>query len=158
VLANLGGFKFADATPGAGPDFSSKKAAHRGAAFGDLDGDGRVDAVVTALDETVEVWRNVSPAPNRWLAVRTLGTRSNRDGIGAEITLTSASGVRHGHVNTAVGYGGASDVRVRFGLGKDESVTKLELRWPSGTRQRLEAVAVNQVLVVKEPRDPAAPR
>jgi len=151
VLANLGGFKFVDATPGAGPDFSTKRAPHRGGAFGDLDDDGRVDAVVTALDEPVEVWRNVSPVSNRWLAVRTVGTRSNRDGMGAEITLTTTSGVRHGLVNTAVGYGGASDPRVHFGLGKDETVTKLEVRWPSGTVQVLENVASNQVLVVREP-------
>ena len=151
VLANLGGFKFADATSRAGPDFSTKQAAHRGAAFGDLDGDGRVDAIVTALDEAVEVWRNVSPKANRWLAVRAVGTRSNRDGIGAEITLTAPSGVRHDHVNTAVGYGSASDIRVHFGLGNDETVTRLEVRWPSGIVQVLEHLAVNQVLVVKEP-------
>ena len=79
------------------------------------------------------------------------GTKSNRDGIGAEITVTTPSGVRHGHVNTAVGYGGASDVRVHFGLGKDETVTKLEVRWPSGIVQVLENVPSNQVLVVTEP-------
>jgi len=151
VMANLGRLRFADATPGAGSDFATRQATHRGAAFGDLDDDGRVDAIVTALDEGVELWRNVSPAPNRWLAVRTIGTRSNRDGMGAEITLTTASGVRHGHVNTAVGYGGASDIRVHFGLGKDETVTKLEVRWPSGALSVLEGVAPNQVLVVKEP-------
>jgi hypothetical protein len=151
VMANLGKFKFAEATAGAGADFSTKRATHRGGAFGDLDNDGRVDAIVTALDEPLEVWRNVSPAPNRWLAVRTVGTKSNRDGMGAEITLATPSGVRHSHVNTAVGYGGASDVRVHFGLGKDEAVTKLEVRWPSGIVQVLENVASNQVLVVREP-------
>jgi hypothetical protein len=151
VLANLGQFRFADATPGAGPDFSTKRAAHRGGAWGDIDNDGRVDAIVTALDEGVEVWKNVSPAPNKWLAVRAVGTRSNRDGIGAEITLTTPSGSRHSHVNTSVGYGGASDARVHFGLGKDETVTKLEVRWPSGATQVLENVAANQVVEVKEP-------
>jgi hypothetical protein len=151
VMANLGGFRLADATPGTGPDFSTKKGTHRGGAFGDLDNDGRVDAIVTALDEALEVWRNVSPAPNRWLAVRAVGTRSPRDPVGAEITLTTPSGVRRGHVNNAVGYGGASDVRVHFGLGKDETVTKLEVRWPSGAVQVLENVASNQVLEVKEP-------
>jgi hypothetical protein len=151
VLAGLAEFSFADATPAAGPDFSTKKATHRGAAFGDLDNDGRVDAVVTALDEKVEVWRNVSPTPNHWLAVRTVGTRSSREGIGTEIAVWAPSGVRHGHVNTAVGYGGASDVRVHFGLGKDKTVTKLELRWPSGVVQVLETGAVDQVLVVREP-------
>jgi hypothetical protein len=151
VMANLGGFRFADATPGAGGDFSTKRGTHRGGAFGDLDNDGRVDAIVTALDEPVEVWRNVSPVPNRWLAVRAVGTRSPRDPVGTEITLTTPSGVRRSHVNNAVGYGGASDIRVHFGLGKDEAATKLEVRWPSGTVQVLENVASNQVLVVTEP-------
>jgi hypothetical protein len=151
VMAHLGAFKFADATGGAGPDFSTKKATHRGAAFGDMDNDGRVDAVVTALDERVEVWRNVSPTPNHWISIRTVGTRSNRDGIGARIKVTSPSGTRYGHVNTAVGYGGASDVRVHFGLGRDDHVTKLEIRWPSGAVQVLENVPADQVLVVREP-------
>ncbi len=151
VLANLGNFRFVDATAGAGPEFSTKRATHRGGAFGDIDNDGRLDAVVTALDEGVELWRNVSPAPNRWLTIRTVGTRSNRDGIGAEITVTTPSGVRHNHVNNAVGYSGASDLRVHFGLGKDETVTKLEVRWPSGIRQLLENVPTNQVLTLKEP-------
>jgi hypothetical protein len=71
--------------------------------------------------------------------------------MGAEITLTTPSGVRHGHVNTAVGYGGASDIRVHFGLGKDGTLPKLEVRWPSGALSVLEGVAPNQVLVVKEP-------
>jgi hypothetical protein len=151
VMAHLGAFKFADATAGAGPDFSTKKATHRGAAFGDMDNDGRVDAVVTALDERVEVWRNVSPTPDHWISIRTVGTRSNRDGIGAVIKVTSPSGTRYGHVNTAVGYGGASDVRAHFGLGKDDHVTKLEVRWPSGAVQVLENVPADQVLVVREP-------
>jgi hypothetical protein len=151
VMANLGGFKFADATPQAGPDFSTKHATHRGAAFGDLDNDGRVDAIVTALDEGVEVWRNTSPTPNHWLAVRLVGTRSNRDGIGAQVVATTASGVRRSHVNTAVGYGGASDVRVHLGLGRDATVAKLEVRWPSGAVQTLANVAADQVLEVKEP-------
>jgi hypothetical protein len=151
VMANLGGFKFTDATRQAGPDFSTRRATHRGGAFGDLDNDGRVDALVTALDEGVELWRNTSPTPNRWLTVRTVGTKSNRDGIGARLVATTATGVRYNHVNTAVGYGGASDVRVHFGLGKDETVTKLEIRWPSGIVQVLENVPTNQVLEVREP-------
>jgi hypothetical protein len=73
--------------------------------------------------------------------------------MGAEITLTTPSGVRHSHVNTSVGYGGASDVRVHFGLGKDDTVAKLEVRWPSGIVQVLEGVEPNQVLVVKEPEN-----
>jgi hypothetical protein len=151
VMANLGQMRFADATAGAGPDFSALKAIHRGGAFGDLDNDGRVDAVVTALDAPVEVWRNVSPVPNHWISILTEGTRSNRDGMGAKIKVVSPSGTRYSHVNTAVGYGGASDRRVHFGLGKDEIATRIEITWPSGTRQVLESVKADQALVVKEP-------
>ena len=87
--ANLGECKFADATARRGADFSTKRGIHRGGGLRRprqrrAGGRGR-----DRLDEPVEVWRNVSPAPNRWLAVRTVGTKSNRDGMGAEITLTT---------------------------------------------------------------------
>ncbi len=151
VMANLGEMKFTDATPHAGPDFSTKKAVHRGGAFGDLDNDGRVDAVVTDLHGPIEVWKNVSPTPNHWLSIRTVGTKSNRDGMGAKIKVVTPSGTRFSHVNTAVGYGGASDPRVHFGLGSDEVVTTLEITWPSGIVQTLQNVEADQVLVVTEP-------
>jgi hypothetical protein len=151
VMANLGNLKFKDATPGAGPDFSTKKAVHRGGAFGDLDNDGRIDAVVTDLHGPIEVWRNVSPTPNHWLMIRAVGTKSNRDGIGAKIKVTTPTKTLHSHVNTAVGYGGASDPRVHFGLGTDAVATKVEITWPSGTVQVLENVRADQVLVVTEP-------
>jgi hypothetical protein len=150
VVANLGQGRFADATAGAGPDFSTKKATHRGGAFGDLDNDGRVDAVVTDLHGTVEIWRNLSPAPNHWIEVLTLGTQSNHDGMGAKIKITTPLRSQWSHVNTAVGYGGASDRRVHFGLGKDETVTRIEIAWPSGIVQTLENVKPDQVLVVRE--------
>jgi len=150
VLANLGDLRFADATPGAGPEFSTKQAVHRGGAFGDLDDDGRVDAVVTDLDGPIEVWRNVSPTPNHWLSILTVGVRSNRDGMGATIKVTTRSRTLHGQVNTAVGYGGASDRRVHFGLGKDDRA-KVEITWPSGVVQSLGEVAADRVVVVKEP-------
>ena len=151
VLANLGDFKFTDATATAGTEFATKRATHRGAAFGDLDNDGRVDVLVTALDEGVELWRNVSPAPNHWLAVRTIGTKSNHDGIGARLSLTTPSGAHYSHVNTAVGYGGASDLRVHFGIGLDTAISKLEILWPSGIRQVLQQVPVDQALTLTEP-------
>jgi hypothetical protein len=151
VMANLGDLKFEDATPDAGPDFSTKKAVHRGGAFGDLDNDGRVDAVVTDLHGPIEVWRNVSPTPNHWLLIRTVGTRSNRDGMGAKIKVTTPTRTLYSHVNTAVGYGGASDPRVHFGLGQETVVKTLEITWPSGIVQTLEDVEADQVLVVTEP-------
>jgi hypothetical protein len=125
--------------------------AGRGAAFGDLDNDGRVDVVVTALDGPIEVWRNVSPTPSHWLAVQTVGTKSNRDGMGAKIRVVTAQGAQAGHVNTAVGYGSASDRRVHFGLGPSAMVDELTIRWPSGRTQTLTRVRADQVLTVREP-------
>jgi hypothetical protein len=94
----------------------------------------------------------VSPNPGHWLEVRLEGTRSNRDGIGAALTLTGDSGfVQHNHVTTAVGYASASDKRVHFGLGSDLTARRIEVRWPSGARQVLENVAADRVLSVREP-------
>jgi hypothetical protein len=149
VYVNLGNGRFIDASAGAGAGFT-RKAVHRGAAFGDLDNDGRVDAVVTALEDRMEIWRNVSPTPNHWLLVRTIGSRSNHDGIGTKIRLTTASGVQFDHVSTAVGYASASDPRVHFGLGRDALVQELRLEWPSGTVQTLRGVPADQILTVRE--------
>jgi hypothetical protein len=149
VYVNLGRGRFADASAGAGAGFL-RKAVHRGAAFGDLDDDGRVDAVVSALEDRLEIWRNVSPVKNHWLLVRTIGTRSNRDGVGTKLRLRSASGVQYSHVSTSVGYSSASDPRVHFGLGRDAVVDELRLEWPSGTVDVLKNVRADQVVVVRE--------
>jgi hypothetical protein len=138
------------ASSGAGAAFASRKAVHRGAAFGDIDDDGRVDAVVSALEAPLEIWRNLSPAPNHWLLVRTGGSRSNRDGVGARLRLTSASGVQYNHVNTAVGYGCASDRRVHFGLGPDSVVKELRVEWPSGAVQTLRDLPADRIINVRE--------
>jgi hypothetical protein len=161
VYVNLKNGRFVDASSGAGSAFASRKAVHRGAAFGDLDDDGRVDVVVSALEAPLEIWRNVSPAPNRWLLVKAVGTKGNRDGVGARIRVTSASGAQHSHVNTAVGYGCASDPRVHFGLGPDSVVRELRVEWPSGAVQTLPDVPAGRVVTVREdeagaPADDAA--
>ena len=151
VFVNLRDGHFADASDGAGQAFA-RKAVHRGAAFGDVDNDGRVDAVVTALDGALELWRNVSPSPNHWLAVKAVGTKSNRDGMGAKLKIVTRSGTQYDHVNTAVGYGCASDRRVHFGLGADTVVGELTITWPSGKTQTLKQVAADQVLSLREPQ------
>jgi hypothetical protein len=126
--------------------------AHRGCAFGDLDDDGRVDVVVSVIGEPAEVLYNVTTGAGHWLELRLEGTKSNRDGIGATVKLTGASGrVQHNHVTTAVGYASASDRRVHFGLNADRTVREIEIRWPSRAVQVLRNVSADQILKVKEP-------
>jgi hypothetical protein len=151
LLVNFGGARFVDAAATAGEAFRTRRAVHRGAAFGDLDGDGRVDAVIAALEGATELWRNVSPAPNHWLRVRVLGKAPNRDAIGAKLSVTTASRTQVNHVTRAVGYGSSSEPVVHFGLGKDALVTRLGITWPGGASETLENVAVDQVLTLREP-------
>jgi hypothetical protein len=124
---------------------------HRGAAFGDFDGDGRVDVVVTALSAPAEIWMNRSPAPNHWLEVELIGAASNRDGIGATVSVTTANGKQFNHMTTAVGYASSSAGPVHFGLGNERIVRLLEVRWPSGRVQRLPDVPADRILKVREP-------
>jgi enediyne biosynthesis protein E4 len=150
IFVNMRNGQFADAGLTAGP-ISARKAVHRGSAFGDINNDGRIDVVVTSLDGPIEMWKNVSPAQNHWILIDTIGTKSNRDGVGAKLKVVTDSETQFNHVNTAVGYGSASDKRVHFGLGKDTLIKELIATWPSGAAQRLENIKVDQILTIREP-------
>jgi hypothetical protein len=126
-------------------------ARHRGCAFGDLDGDGRIDVVATALGKDAEIWLNRSPLSGHWLDVTLTGTRSNRDGIGAVVKVVTANGTQYNHMTTSMGYASSSAGPVHFGLGPSASAELVEVRWPSGIVQRLEHIAADRVLNVKEP-------
>jgi hypothetical protein len=154
ILANLHNGGFSDVSAHAGHDFA-RPAIHRGAAFGDLDNDGRIDIVVTCLDGRPEIWHNTSPTRNHWLIIKTIGSKSNRDGIGAKLKLTTSSGAQFNQVTTAVGFASASDRRVHFGLGKDSVARELQIVWPSGTVQMIENIRADQILIVRE--KPALP-
>ncbi len=130
---------------------ASPPARHRGCAFGDLDGDGRVDAVVTAIDRDAEIWMNRSDNSGHWLDIALRGTRSNRDGIGATIKLVTKSGVQYNHMTTSVGYASSSDGPVHFGMGADKRAEQIEIHWPSGVVQVLRHVNGDRILNVTEP-------
>jgi hypothetical protein len=151
VFHNLGkSGKFAALTAEAGLA-AAQGARHRGCAFGDLDGDGRVDVVATALSADAEIWMNRSKNQNHWLDVALRGTKSNRDGIGARIKVVTKDGAQYNHMTTSVCYASSSDGPVHFGLGSDVTASLIEIRWPSGIVQNFKDVAADQILKAVEP-------
>ena len=129
-----------------------KERVGRGAAFGDLDKDGDIDVVVNNLDSRAVVLRNDGGNRGNWLGIRTVGTKSNRDGIGSRVKVVAESGLtQHYTVKTTVGYLSASDKELRIGLGDSATAKLVEIRWPSGVVQKLDDVASGQTLVLTEP-------
>jgi hypothetical protein len=123
----------------------------RGMAVGDIDNDGRVDAVVTTNDGPIHILHNETPTQNHWLTLKLVGHKSNRDAIGAEIKLVTTKGPQFANVSTAGSYLSSSDKRVHFGLGSEALAQSIEIRWPSGILQALKNVRADQILKVDEP-------
>jgi hypothetical protein len=144
VFLNLGNGTFRELSAEAGLNAAK---AHRGSAFADFDGDGKIDAVVSSLEAPVELWRNTSPDANHWLEVKLTGTHSNRDGIGARIRV----GNQWNEMTSAVSYASSSLDPVHFGLGSVTRVDTLQILWPDRKQQVLHDVAVDQVLQIREP-------
>jgi hypothetical protein len=130
---------------------------HRGTAFGDFDGDGRIDAAVTTLDGPVELWRNALGSGRKWIGLALTGTRSNRDAAGARVRLSAAGRVQHDQVSPYGGYLGTNAKTLHFGLHSAEKAEWVEIDWPSGAKQRLENLAAGKVHSITEPRDAASP-
>ena len=151
VFRGLGGGKFADVSESAGGVVNVRSVA-RGACFADYDNDGKVDAFVVNLGARGTLLHNVSENTGHWVAIKLVGTKSNRDGIGAKVDLYA--GGRHflqERVATS-GYLSQNEGRLHFGLGAATGVDKIVVRWPSGTVQTLGAQGVDRVLTVEEPK------
>jgi hypothetical protein len=153
IFRNLGAWKFEDASAEAGPYFApatAVKSVGRGAAFADYDNDGKVDALIVNLGGAAHLLRNTAAHSNHWIAVKLVGSKSNRDGIGAQIEV-SAGGRRLRRERVAgSGYLSQDDGRVHFGLGFAGVVERMTVRWPSGAVQTLENVPVDRVHTIKE--------
>lgn len=150
LLANNTGKGFVDVSAESGDVFRQAWAG-RGLAVGDIDNDGRLDAVVTTNDGAAYVIRNETKPDNHWLTLLLVGHRSNRDGIGAVIKVTTASGSQWETVTTGGSYLSSSDKRAHFGLGSSKVAESIEIRWPSGIVQTLKNVTADQILKVDEP-------
>jgi hypothetical protein len=150
LLARNTDHRFVDVSAEAGSIFHEAWAG-RGMAIGDIDNDGRLDAVVTTNDGPVYILRNETPTQNHWLTLKLVGHKSNRDAIGAEVKVVTAKGSQYATVTTAGSYLSSSDKRVHFGLGSVTAVQSVEIRWPSGIKQRLKNAQIDQILQVDEP-------
>ncbi len=150
VFRNLGGMTFSALTAEAGLT-SQAPSRHRGSAVGDLNGDGRLDVVVTALGAPTEIWINQSRNNNHWLELKLQGTKSNRDGIGARVKVVAGSEAQYNHMTTSAGYASSSAGPVHFGLRTHSSADLVQIRWPSGIVQELKDVAADRVIIVREP-------
>jgi hypothetical protein len=155
LLARNTGKGFVDVSSKSGAVFQQAWVG-RGMAVGDLDNDGRVDAVVTTNDGPAYILRNETATANHWLTLSLVGHRSNRDAIGAEIHVTTSAGTQMLTVSTAGSYLSSNDKRAHFGLGKDTAASKVEIHWPSGIVQTLTDVKGDRIVQVDEPAQPPA--
>jgi enediyne biosynthesis protein E4 len=151
LLRNNGNFTFTDVSAAAGMAIVAPKS-HRGAAFGDFNNNGKIDIVVTALSDRPQLLMNTTSNGNHWIILKLVGTKDNRDGLGTRVKITTSEGVQFNEATTAVGYSSSSDKRVHFGLGKAAVIDKIELWWPTGSKQVLTQVKADQVFTVVESR------
>jgi hypothetical protein len=149
LFRNDGRGSFAEVGRTSGEPFQDRYVG-RGAAWGDVDNDGRLDVVMTTNNGPAYLWRNVTQNGGHWLTVRLRGRRTNADGIGARVTVTAGGKTRSARVRTGSSYLSQSDLRPHFGLGEATRVDRVEVHWPGGRVDRRTNVAVDQILTVVE--------
>jgi hypothetical protein len=149
LFHNNGDGTFSDISASAGTGVTTASSS-RGLAVGDLWNDGRLSIVISNMNGPPSLLVNQIRNANHWIAIRTVGTKSNRDGIGARVRVKTAGRTLVDEVRSGSSYISNSDMRVHFGLGAATKVEWVEIRWPSGLVERFGDLAVNQVHSVKE--------
>jgi len=156
LLARNSGKEFQDVTSASGGALQQEWV-WRGLAIGDLDNDGRLDAVVTANDGPVHLLHNETTNTNHWILLKLTGHKSNRDAIGAVAKIVTLEGAQYATVSTASSYLSSGDKRIHFGLGKASVIQTIEIRWPSGMVQTLKDVAADKIVQIDEPAATGTP-
>jgi len=146
---NNGNGTFTDISATSGPGITTV-ASSRGLAVGDLWNDGRLSVVISNMSAKPSLLMNDLRSPNHWIAFKTVGTRSNRDGIGARITVKISKRIMVDEVRSGGSYISQSDMRVHFGLGSVEKVDSIQVRWPSGLVEQFDNVRVDTINTLKE--------
>jgi len=149
LFRNQGQRKFENASNAVGAEFSRPIVA-RGAAYADIDRDGDLDVLITSNHGPAYLFRNDGGNRNNFVSVKLRGVKSNRDGIGAIVRVQSASGKQWSVVRSGSSYCSQSDLALTFGLARDPAVTAIEVEWPSGTKETVNNVPVNQFLTIEE--------
>ena len=150
MFENTGDGKFRDVSGKMGKYFNQKFVG-RGACFGDYDNDGDIDGFVVNLNDRGVFLRNNKGNQNNWLMLNLVGTSSNRDGLGSRVKVISGGSSQYAQKKSTTGYLSQNDPRIHFGLGKNDNVERIEIKWPSGKLQVIENIKANQILTVKEP-------
>lgn len=150
LFQNEGGGEFSDISIGLGHYFQEEFVG-RGTSIGDYDNDGDLDVFIVNLNDHSKFLRNNKGNQNNWLMLDLEGTASNRDAIGARVKIVSAHLIQTAQKKSTVGYLSQNDPRIHFGLGQNQVIDKIEIKWPSGKVQVLENIKANQILEVKEP-------
>jgi len=148
LYENVGG-RFRDISSQSGSVFQADRVG-RGLAVADFDNDGALDVVITSVGRPAVLLKNQAGKRGNWITIRAEGTRSNRFGLGATVQVETSEGVQVGEINNVASYESSSDIRAHFGLGPAKTIKQIEVAWPSGAKQVLKDVAVNQILTVKE--------
>jgi len=149
MYRNLGGGKFSKVSEELGPDFM-RPVAGRGLATADYDNDGDIDLAINVRGGAPELLRNDGGNAHNWVQVLLIGTKSNRDAVGASLKLVAEGFTQVKQRQGGMGYMSASDPRVHFGLGTRKTIESLEITWPNGAVEKLDKVPVNQIIAVKE--------
>jgi hypothetical protein len=156
LYRNLGNGTFSDISATAGPAITAA-ASSRGMAVGDLWNDGKLSAVISNMNAAPGLLVNQVRSLNHWIGIHTVGTKSNRDGIGARVTVKAGSRVLVDEVRSGSSYDSNSDMRVHFGLGATTKVDWVQIRWPSGLVERFENLHVDAIQSVTEGSGTALP-